>query len=603
MMLPLLLGLCAAFPIDLRGTPLSVRGAAVEIGNGPLLSIEPVVRARYGGQEIAVRGSEWRVRRRGTSFSLEATAHHRLVDAEIALRGTEGVGRVRLIVRLTYRRAAVVEAERIELLAAPERARALGRDLRWHSVAGTSRLDASTPKVLEMEGGGSRVQLLGEDDFPSATLRSDGHGRLRIGLEIDHAGNHPFRTYPCTRLHRPRGAGIGQSLRVGERAPRRERLDGQRRAAGDRVERGLVLFVGDGFAPVWGGRVPYPFRAAMVFVDHADQSREAQLQALAGGFAGRRLPFTKTLFLRSDRGPQLDAPAFRALARRLVSLGVEVAPHSITDRTDGRDRVHRGLAVFQELGAATWVDHSPITNCEAISNSGTVRGGRYFLIDLLKAAGVRYAWSGLDLRSSDLNLLAPDRPAERRYLFYAHERVDGASDPIWVFPSQWAFRSRREMIRRYGDGALEALVRERGIHIAHTYLDFYHPRTRLRDRTLLNRQRGGFALAPEFDVRLAALARLRDMGRLWVTTIRDLGDHLRRARRVRVFHAADGSVRLENPGSERVIGYQLLAPRDARVSVEGAPFRIDGQEDAVAVGVDLAPGAVATVRLSRPRSP
>ena len=46
---------------------------------------------------------------------------------------------------------------------------------------------------------------------------------------------------------------------------------------------------------------------------------------------------------------------------------------------------------------------------------------------------------------------------------------------LWMFRSQWAFLEAKHFYGMYAPAALDRLERERGLHIAHTYLETYHP--------------------------------------------------------------------------------------------------------------------------------
>jgi hypothetical protein len=252
---------------------------------------------------------------------------------------------------------------------------------------------------------------------------------------------------------------------------------------------------------------------------------------------GHQLRITKSLFAHGSVPPQLDDPRVVALADQLYAGGSEIVPHSATPQRDDRQTMTDAFDLFARWHARTFIDHQPETNCEAFGNQGFRSTGKYAIADLLQIHGYQYIWAEIDEDPGPLNLLHPARLAVRAPTVWPLGRLDETGPTqLWMFRSQWAFVSAPGFYAMYSPAALDRLERERGIHIAHTYLETYHPpRTKFGLRNLLvpinPRDRAGgtgaVMLAPVFEQLLASLQARQQRGSLWVPTLAMLADRLR----------------------------------------------------------------------------
>ena len=331
--------------------------------------------------------------------------------------------------------------------------------------------------------------------------------RRRLTFELDDERNRPLRVFTkCYASPKFRG----QRKRIADTRPVTRR--GQTRRFSLRV-----TFAPGPLFEIVRHRFRQGKRAAIVFTDHADQSRTATLEALlfgrtgavkAGdvgskfpGLANRGLGFTKTVFAAPFRGyaPQLSSTPYRAVLSATDPSRIRIGLHSLTGGPDSRRSARALLKTFGNwLGSMkrnashrTWVDHQPDTNCEAITNRGTYPG-EYAMLDLLEASGFRQLWNAVDLRSlgGDLNLLDPKRPHKRTAVLYRHPLVRGKHGRRFeLFASMNTFAGSARFRRIYARTKLRALSDAFGLHIAHVYLDTFRRRGRLRRRTLLRRSR------------------------------------------------------------------------------------------------------------------
>jgi hypothetical protein len=443
---------------------------------------------------------------------------------------------------------------------------------------------------------------------------------LRISLELDDVANHPFHYESrCRKSWHEKAPSLEHSARF--------------RAAGETATYSLVLGeASPTFEPLIKQRLPSGFRAAFVVTDHADQSSKDTLRALLygasderapgyghGGFLGHHLAFTKSLFWNSAGAarPQLEDQTVRKLAGDLLAAGSEVIPHSATPKRDTRAVTEEALKFFHELGAHTWIDHQVETNCEAFTDQGWHKGSPYYIADLLARYGIRYVWSGREPPPPDrgLNLLAPARPEVRVPWLYGHG-PDGKGGPrLFLWRSLWMYLPARAFYSAYAPDQLDALERERGIHVAHTYLESLHDSGPHKGRQVLVRTPEGQILtSAAFETLLGDLEQRQRRGTLWVTPIGKLADHLLRSRTVITRYQPDGTVVLTNLGDSPAAAVTFTVPCPGRgCPTEEPPVLVDGtapahhrqDSDGYSFWLDLAPGREVrvTYRTSAPVPP
>lgn len=422
----------------------------------------------------------------------------------------------------------------------------------------TYHIDRWTHKLVELTLPGGRTWAIADAPGVSAMRVLRLGAQCHVTLELDDSRNHPVVfASRCKRRWFPPSPRILRSRRL--------------RKTGQTAEWKVLLRMSSG-APIYKTRLARGFSAAVVFADHADQSAPGPLRALLlgrsdasfdkprGGFVGNGLHLTKTLFARRSPNPQMEDPRVRALARAASARGIELGPHSATPYIDSRSSTEAALKLFKPLGR-TWIDHQPDTNCEAFSSRGWSPKSPCFISDLLVKHGFVYVWTGDDMKLPvGINMLLPRRPSDRASFFFPFPSL--ASDitsrekRLWLFRSVWFYQGPRVFGSRLSPSALASLIRERGIFIAHTYLDAHHPRGHKRHRlALIHRTSGNFfRIHPLVEAVLAHMGRLQRKGLLWVPSVMELGDHLRGVDAVRVMPGPGGALILQNPLGRAVRG-------------------------------------------------
>ncbi len=520
-------------------------------------------------------------RAEGGGWTARARVQGRRATHTVTLAGATNDPRVRLRWEARYHRDLLVGKELARFILDPVRGGAMtDRAYREVPLGFRQHAGALGPRRLTVTLEGARsvpLTLSGGRGVQGLMVRRRRDRAYNVDLELDHRRNHPFRRYRrCVKKKRKR---------VGRR-----RLYLGLVRAGSRRSLTATWTVGPARL-VTPGRFARGMGAALVLVDHADQSSAPKLEALAYGRSGalargltggrypglvnRGLAYTKTIFIKKS-GPyhrQLEDPRYRRLLDHMARRGVEIGVHSPTGR---RDRPAKARAMLRRFRAAftgrTWVDHQPNTNCEAIGNRGWNPRSPWYMLGHLSDLGIDHIWSGTDLPLAwgSLNLLAPARRSRRRAVIYRHTRLAaGGRPPPVVFTTSWMFVSRKRLKRYLSERWLRRLVRERGLFLGHTYLDTHRQEKFFKRRSWLRRLGPGrYALHPEMDRHFQRLARWQARGDLWVAGVEAVAGHLLAAMDVELDHRPRGQVLVTARRALR--GFTLLLPAGA------ASARVDG---------------------------
>ena len=299
--------------------------------------------------------------------------------------------------------------------------------------------------------------------------------------------------------------------------------------------------------------------------------------------------------------PQLDDPEVADLAALLYKLGWEMSPHSATPQRDERDRTEEALQFFDRYRARTWIDHQPYTNCEALINRGW-RSGPFGIVDLLVKHGYGYAWSGIDVPpSSTLNLLLPKRVDHYNPVLWPAGRLwPGMPASLWLFSTMMTYIDSAKFFALYKKTTLDKLERERGLHIAHTYLEAFHPPGSLfarRNLMVPGKKPGEIVTHPKLEQFFALINERVKRGTLWAPTMERLGDYSRAMARVTVRLQSDGSALLR--ADQELTGATFVIPEPKlQVLINGQPAKgTSGSKTETVFWTDLPEGRAVKVEL------
>lgn len=209
-------------------------------------------------------------------------------------------------------------------------------------------------------------------------------------------------------------------------------------------------------------RLPYGYRAGIVFTDHADYDQPDPLRAVffghsaAGarnaqaGFVGEGLTATKSIFVRSHPGYSavgLENEKFRWLVDELADAGIEIAAHLTRTTPTSREELSSDLRILRRYGVTTWIDHH-FTLPQAVTGLGWKPESPYYCLDLLEDAGIEFLWSYWDLASN---------PPGGTLNLYRSDRITGWSHLAFAFGLAMSGEGRRTLPER-GYHLLEGLT-------------------------------------------------------------------------------------------------------------------------------------------------
>jgi hypothetical protein len=494
------------------------------------------------------------------------------LDVVLKLERTE-LGTVALTVDGAWRRPTWVHVVALDVVLPADAVSLVGRDLVPVPAPPLAVLERFDPKWLTVRRGNGSYTLVVDDDVDAVIVKS-GAGRVSLRIELETTEARPFvHDAACRTQWREPNAHV----------PVRARL----RTVDEHVH-ARMQWIPDAAPVLSKAKFPDGRRAAFVITDHADQTSARTFAALvygrsdkpsaSTGLLSHHVRITKALFAHGSDRPQLESPEVVRLADQLYVAGSEIVPHSATPKPDERPVTMAALDTFARWHARTWIDHQPETNCEAFGDEGFRSTGKFAIADLLAAHGYEYVWAEVDAEPGALNLLRADHLAQRAPTIWPIGRLDvGGPAGLWMFRSQWAFLEAKHFYSMYSPAALDRLERERGLHIAHTYLETYHPaHTKFGLKNLLvpidPRERPGGSgpvkLAPEFERLLASLQARQDRGTLWIPTLAALGDRLRSVADIKVTIGADHRVLLQTQVAIAGATFVVARP-DAPVRVNG----------------------------------
>ena len=389
----------------------------------------------------------------------------------LKLERTE-VGTVALTFDGVWRRPTWVHVVALDVVLPADAVTLFGRDLEPVAAPPLAVLERFDPKWLRCSRGDGRYTLVVDDDVDAVTVKT----RRRARQPAHRAGATEARPFVHDAACRSQWREPNAHVPVAGAAAHRRRA--RARAAAMDSRRGAD-----------GGEGQVSRRAARGARDHRSRRPDDGADVRGAGAMGvatsrRRRWGCSRISCASPSRCSRTAPIGRSsrarrwckLADQLYVAGSEIVPHSATPKRDERPVTVAALETFARWHARTWIDHQPETNCEAFGDQGFRSSGKFAIADLLAAHGYDYVWAEVDLEPGPLNLLRADRLGQRAPTLWPIGRLDlGGPSGLWMFRSQWAFLEAKHFYSMYSPAALDRLERERGLHIAHTYLETYHP--------------------------------------------------------------------------------------------------------------------------------
>lgn len=504
------------------------------------------------------------------SWSLITSIEHPAALFHLSIDATGSAPHLTQTLTISYHRDLLVEQEALRFnTPSPE---ALARDYTWQRPTATKPIHAGQSTMRAAR-------------WPWITLLApQAQGLISasnyVEVELDHRELHPFKVYA--------------SCPATQQLPSRY-LDETRRLRGQQESYTIDWLIGAAPAQQLPTlrRFPNGHLSAISLTDHADQNQLARTEALAfgqtgalatpdspqSGILGHGLKLTKTIFLTKAKGynAQADLPAFAKLLDAMQQRGAQLGLHSISGALDDPKAAAPLIKQAQQrYTLQTWIDHEPISNCEAISNQGWDKTSPSYSLQLIEEAGIRTLWAVQDLPFNGLNMLSTTGSA-RRPVLYRHQRLvhDHTHLPPLLFASAWFFGAKQTWTSRFSAKNLDRLDQEHGIFIGHTYLDVWRKDGKFAPRSLLDLTGPEqYTIKPEIDAIWADLAKRQAKHQTLTEGIDTVGQHLIQALQVSITPNPDGSLSITNPSDIPLRGLTLrLPPQSQAVTLDGAPLK------------------------------
>ena len=396
--------------------------------------------------------------------------------------------------------------------------------------------------------------------------------------------------------------------------------------------------------------VPFGYQAGYIFTEHADGGNMARNRAVylgsedisnignaIGGFAGHRIPVTKSVFFVYPPGSSVrDEPMYLDFLAQLDSTGLfDICLHTPDDQNSNREILEESIKFMKDrFNASTWIDHgfySGKNNRESFVCDGLDSISPFYAADLWENYDTRYFWSPADELINDVSLKEKIRKLEfkdascelwKRYLsqkelkemtFFASsfqllkrhsskyemnsmKPIKGESFPTPLYWQNitragqfysWVTNYVKDYDELAGDNSksqfaleleienINKLINDWGVFINHGY--YVRNRTG-PDHGIWTEREGKIIINPNFDRVLEYMARLRDDGRLYITTIRDLLDYWILIENISFEYMPDGIIYVFNNNEKSINGLSMVVRANAiRVNNDIPKFKKAGE--------------------------
>jgi hypothetical protein len=339
-----------------------------------------------------------------------------------------------------------------------------------------------------------------------------------------------------------------------------------------------------------------------------------QAKDATGGFAGHKIPVTKSIFYADPDSAAYTSvindpqyPQFLDFLEQLNNTGLyDLCLHTPENLNSTRARLEESIKfMYEKFGTSTWIDHafySGKINREAFVSDGLNPKSDYYAADLWEKYNTRYFWTpvleetrtySLKEKIMKLKFYEVSENLWKRYLspeelhalgFFASFKAmvnrfseKGEFNSLMsyksnAFPTPLFWRNRDQGSNFYSWGTdnvkdfkdlsdkkirteqklIAKLVSDRGIFINHGYFVRNGP----GDDELIMKD-GKLVVNPYFDQILSLMAKTRDDGDLYITTIRDLLDYWLLTGNVSFDYRQDGTILLCNNNDKPIKGLSL----------------------------------------------
>ena len=344
-----------------------------------------------------------------------------------------------------------------------------------------------------------------------------------------------------------------------------------------------------------------------------------------GGFVGHKIPVTKSIFFSDPDSASYTSvindpqyPQFLEFLDQLNQTGMyDLCLHTPENLNSSRARLEESIKfMYERYRTKTWIDHafySGKINREAFVSDGLNPESEYYAADLWEQYNTRYFWTpvleetrtySLKEKIMKLKFYEVSENLWKRYLspeelhslgFFVSFKAminrfsdKGEFNSLMTYKSNafptplfwqnsdhgrnfysWGtdnvkdFKDLTDKKIRTEQKLLSKLVSDRGIFINHGYFVRNGPGD---DELIMSN--GKLVVNPYFDQILGLMAKMRDDGDLYITTIRELLDYWVLTRNVSLEYKQDGTILLCNNNDKPIKGLSL-AVNASNVTVNG----------------------------------
>jgi hypothetical protein len=351
-----------------------------------------------------------------------------------------------------------------------------------------------------------------------------------------------------------------------------------------------------------------------------------------GGFAGYKIPVTKSIFFHNIEAPEKpsnmnDTEQVQVLdfMDQLHATGkYDICLHGANSN---RKEVEEWIKFMEaRYDAATWIDHGMFSgkeNRQSFVCDGLDPASEYYTADLWEKYGTRYFWNAsveelrklpvkekiikLRFYEASLNLWRRNFSSRElhkmgftRALKELFTRVNQKGELNSFLPGRgnafptplyWEHSTRTRHFYSWStdyfktfshseqevkneEEKLSKLISDWGIFINHGYF----VRNLYVDGVFIN-SGGKITASPYFNQTLAIMARMREKGDLFITTIRDLIDYWVMIENISFDYMPDGTILIKNLNDRAIPGFSLAIRADTvRINGEIPNCRITGDD-------------------------
>lgn len=338
-----------------------------------------------------------------------------------------------------------------------------------------------------------------------------------------------------------------------------------------------------------------------------------------GGFVGHKIPVTKSIFYWGDdsitgstaTGNYQDS-TLNDFLDQIYSTGIyDLCLHTPENLTSNRLRLEESIRYMKErFNTKTWIDHgfyNGSINREALVADGLDSTSQYYAADLWEKYATQYFWSPAveklqendkvfvrdelkkmnfykayvtiwqryfspeELRSLNIFQATKELFARNSYkeelnshmthlgnayptpLYWKHPAI---TKQFYFWPTNYVkqYKNLSPQSVIIESQQLDKLIKDQGVFIEHQY----YVRTSSFNKNVLNNQNGKLVIDPFFNQILSEMAKKRDTGELFITTVKELLDYWIALENVSIEFLPDNSIEIINNNKHPIKGLSFI---------------------------------------------